>query len=497
MKHIRIVLTLTIVVLTASLLVFFAEAYTTPIIDEYNREQANIAKFEVFPNLEDLDELELAEGYDYTDTTINELFIVDGKGYIYTAEFIGYVAEVPIIYIIGIDMDGIITGYKTLIHKESPGYGIGIGYDSFYEQFIGKTVDELESGDIDAIAGTSNAPITTGALKDSLNKVMVFHKTEIQGLTVETKEERIDRLAYEIFSDATSHTDVTTDYLANDDITFIYEMYNEDTYLGNVYLVNAKGASFGGPTTFIEFLIGINTSDTFEGFRMIDDNETPGISDPFYLEAYASSYNGDPIEGEYTIDDVAGSTLTNSSLQIATLDVSNYHLEEYLGIVLERPDTVPADPADLLLAYPTGVTFNSIYEEHEYSEYIYDLYEVLDAGSNLIGHVYYGHINGFGGGVIEFTLGVDLTGTTQELTIIDSTESWDEAHSSQYSDYDGSEGYWPDTPWLDNFRDVTFASLLASPVDGVAGVSTTTDGMLEIVAGIAQYHIDNIEGGVE
>ncbi len=494
MKHIRIVVTLTIVVLTASLLVYFVEGFTTPIIDAYNFEQANLAKFEVLPAFESGDDAEIAEGYDYSGTTITELFIVKDKGYIYTAEFIGYVAEVPIIFLIGIDMEGNITGYKTLIHNETVGFGSGIGDESFYVQFIGKTVDELESGDIDAIAGTSDAPITTGALKDSLNKVMTFHKTEIQGQTLETKEEKIDRLALEIFTDATRFVDVTIDYLANDDITFIYEMYNVDTYLGNVYLVNAEGANYEG-TTFIEFLIGINLLDTFEGFRMIDDNETPGKADPFYLEGYADSYEGDPIEGAYTIDDVAGSTETNVFLQDAVSATSIYHLEEYLGLVLGRPDTVPAVPADLLLAYPTGVTFNSIYEDYEYSDYIYDLYEVLDSGGILIGYTYYGHIIGYGSIPILFTIGVDLSGVTQELVIIDPGETWDLAE--EWSGYDGTSGYWPDTPWLDNFEGVTLASLLATPIDDVAGVSTTTGDMLEVLEGIAQYHDDYIDGGVE
>ena len=49
MKHIKIVLTLAVVVVIASVMVFYVEAWTTPIIDDYNFEQANLAKFEVLP----------------------------------------------------------------------------------------------------------------------------------------------------------------------------------------------------------------------------------------------------------------------------------------------------------------------------------------------------------------------------------------------------------------------------------------------------------------
>ena len=122
MKHIRIVLTLTIVVVGAMLSVALVEGPTSEEIAKNNLAEANSAKYEVFPELTELTasmgdtELEafLAadEGYDTTGTPVEQVFELDGNGVIYIASFQGYQSTIR--YIIGIDTDGNITGYKTL-----------------------------------------------------------------------------------------------------------------------------------------------------------------------------------------------------------------------------------------------------------------------------------------------------------------------------------------------------------------------------------------------
>ena len=114
--------------------------------------------------------------------------------------------------------------------------------------------------------------------------------------------------------------------------------------------------------------------------------------------------------------------------------------------------------------------------------------------------------NGFFGDKIEFAIGVDLTNTTVLIAILNDTETWDLAQEHGYEApvYTGSDGYWPDTPWLDGFEGETLATildLLASSVeteiDSIAGVSITTDGFREAIEIIAQYHIDESIGGAE
>ena len=108
--------------------------------------------------------------------------------------------------------------------------------------------------------------------------------------------------------------------------------------------------------------------------------------------------------------------------------------------------------------------------------------------------MYFAQAQGFGTDEIQFVWAVDLSNSSVQIAILNDTQSWDSA--SEWADYNGSAGLdFNTTPWLDNFEGVTLQSLLDTAVDGVAGVSTTTSGMLTVIEVIAQYHIDESVGG--
>lgn len=436
--------------------------------------------------------------YDLTNSLITKVEMAndgtDDVAVIYTVEFEGYNTSDVVEYIISFDLvTNDILGFRVLYQNETPGYGDAIENDDYYLQFVGMAQIDALNGDIDDVAGTSGAPITMGAFKLSLNEVVVFHKAEFEGVIVESDQERLDRLWLELFPTAVTFTKVTRDYAAHYDIEEFYEVYDgSSNYLGNLYHIKAEGANYDGIDTIVEFFLGIAPDRTFTGLRMWDDTETPGKATEFYFEIYGDSYTGDDIEDTFTIDDVGGSTITNNALQDAALSIAIYHVEEYLGQEFARPANVNLDDEDLLLAYPTANSFNSVYQDYTYESHIYNIYEALDGGGSVIGYVYYANAPG-NDGTINFAWGVDLSGLTQQLAILNDVESWDDAQT--YDDYDGSAGYWPDTPWIDNFEGVTFSSLLATEVDLVAGVSTTTGGMRAILEGIAQYHSDESVGG--
>lgn len=632
MKHIKIVFTLTLVVLVASVLVFYVEGFTTPIIDDYNFEQANLAKFEVLPGVDASDNLDPDLSLDFTGTSITELIIIPNKGYIYTAVFQGFQSQIT--YMIGIDLDGNITGYKALIQGDTPGLGAEIGADWYKDQFPGTSIDNIS--DIDGLAGASitfgsstgsllkvidfhksiksdgpvetpeeklarwkveisftgaiitdvtddytlssgvtqmemasdgtddlgvvytaefvgfqstieyivavnfdgeitgfkilsqgdtpglggeiesdsfaaqfpgmttsdahdgsidglaGATITTGAFKASLNDVMKIHQTEFEGVVTISFEEKVEALIYEIFPSGKSYTDVTRSKLANHDITAIYDVYDVDsTYLGVVYFADIVGASFS-ETTYIQFLLGIDETDTVVGFRMIDDNETPSKTTDMYLEDYQNSYIGDSADSALVIDTVAGSTLTSDVLEDAANLITNYHMIEYL----ERPDSETTSDANLLLAFPGVATFTSIYVDSAYDTNILNIYEARDGASQVLGYVYYGHSDGFGSPDILFTWGINVDDTTVNIAILNETESWDNAVNSPYDPYDGSAGLEFNTStWLNNFVGLDLDSNDLDGVDAVSGVSTTTGPLLIVLEFIAQYHFDESVGG--
>ena len=168
-----------------------------------------------------------------------------------------------------------------------------------------------------------------------------------------------------------------------------------------------------------------------------------------------------------------------------------YHVEVYLGREYARPASLDTTEANLLLAFPDGVSFNSVYANYSYNEKIYNIYEVLDSSNVLLGYVYYGNAEGRGG-IIEFTWGINLSDTTVFLEILNDTETWD--LSNDFGIYNGSVGYWPTTSWITNFEEVLLTSITNPGIDSVAGVTVTTSNFSYAMKIIAQYHIDESVG---
>lgn len=632
MKHIKIVVALTLVVLISSLAVFFVEAITTPIIDDYNFQKANEAKFVVLPNLSSSDDITATTDYDFTGTSINELIIVDGKGYIYTAQFQGYQSQIT--YMVGLDLNGNITGYITLLQGDTPGLGAEIANPDFYVQFTGMTSDVAQSGDFDGLSGAS---VTTGGFKGSLAKVIAFHNVEFGGVVAETEAEKLIRWKQEIsvtgatFTDASGDytlpsnvtamefasdgskdvaviyqvvfdgrndiveylisfdletnevlgfrvltqsetpgygakiadpdmleqfvglsfenalnsnfdgiagatettepwkasiediasfhqatfvgfeggetdsaktlrligeiyptadkvSEVTRNYPASHDIKRVYEVYNGSDFLGIAYFVEVVGASYE-EITAIQFVTGITIDREFAGFRMFSLGDTVGLTDGYLDAAFGASFEGESIDTNYTIDSYAGATLTGVALKTALEKVVAFQNDNAIG----RPDSQEASSSSILAAYPGATTYSSVYLDYPYAGGIYNVYEVFDNGGTKLGYVYYSYAKGNSSTDILFTWGVSLSGLTQQIKIINNTETW--ADAEEFGSYTGSAGIWPNTTWLNNFKGIQLTSLISSPVDAVAGVSKTTGGMLEAIGMIAQYHIDNSVGG--
>jgi electron transport complex protein RnfG len=492
MKHVKIVVTLTVVVLIASILVFFVEGWTTPIIDDYNFEQANIAKYEVLPSLASNDSLESDSSYDFTGTSITELIVVPGKGYIYTAEFQGFQSIVT--YMIGIDTNGTITGYKTLIQGDTPGLGAEIVKDWYKDQFPGTSTNDLSG-----IDGWTGATITFGGSAASLSKVMDFHNSTFEGVVLETPAEKLARWKTEITIEDGTFTDVSGDYDLSNGLTKVELVNDGSTDVAVIYTVEFAGyvAENVDPDELVEYIIAFDlaTNDVI-GLRVVYNGESAGIgsiiSDESFQTQFESMLQMDALDGN--IDEVAGGSapVTYGAFRDSLNKVVTFHKVEFEGVVIVIPDPVETTDANLLLAFLGAATFTSVYADYTYVEDILNIYEVKDGTDALIGYVYYGHAKGFGVDNIEFAWGVDVYGVTVDIAILNDTQSWDDAN--EYADYDGSAGLdFNTSSWLNSLEGVTLESLINTTIDAVAGVSTTTGAMIEVTKTIAQYHLDEFE----
>ena len=488
MKHIKIILTLTIVVLIASVMVFFVEGWTTPIINDENLRLANLAKFEVLPELTTTDELEFDESYDFSSSTISGIIVNAGIGYIYTAEFQGYSSIVE--YMIGIDSSGNLSGFKVLTQGESPGYGDTITEENYRLQFVGLSFADAIDGSIDDVSGLSGAPVTMGAFRQSLKELIEYHQSNFTDVVVESLEEKLARWRDEITVTDATFTDVSDSYSMNETIVKM-ETANDVAVL---YTVNFSGFVSDG---YVEYLISfdLETNDII-GLRITHNDETSGIGSIISDESFTSQFDdmlqADALSGD--IDEVAGGSApyTYGGFRDSLEEVVMFHQSIYQ--VVARPEPVVVTDEDLLLAFPEGITFSSIYLDNEINEYIGNIYEVYDAEDLLLGYIYYAEFSGFSGdNDIKFVLGIDALGNTKLIEVLDSSETWNDAE--QYSNYDGLSGYFPDVVWLDSFEGISILELIIDPVDEIAGVSTTTGNMLETIQDLLQYHIIEIAGG--
>jgi electron transport complex protein RnfG len=467
------------------------EGYVEPVETEAEK----LARWKEELSVEGAIITDVSASYDLSSTAITKVEVASEGAedvvVIYTFEFEGYADTIEAMLGIDLETDET-TGFRVIYENDTDGLGGEIANEEYWEQFVEMNMLAAKYGIIDGLSG---ATVTTNALKGALEDVVGFHEAEILGtgevVLPETDGQKLYGFILELYPDAFIVNNVSGSYTLDGDIEYVFEAYDEsNNLLGYAFLVNAEGASYS-ETTFVRFVLAIQEDRTFVGFRMFDDNETPGKADPYYLEDYELQFVGLDIEElEYTIDAVAGSTITHNALMSAVEDVARFYVEDIALDVWARPEPVNASDGILQQAYPSAVTFNSIYLDLPYNEGIANVYEAFDGTGTLIGHVYVATFDGFGANNY-FVWGVALDNQTELFTVIVNNEDWDGAPA-----YLGTETFDTAT-FLNYYEGINIADILTTPanLDDYAGVSTTTGGLVPVVETIVQFHLDNVDGG--
>lgn len=154
---------------------------TAPIIEENNKKAEQLAMKHLMPEGEAFEEVE-----EITSEIVEKVY--KGKkdnaiiGYIVKVMPTGYVGTITML--VGVDLEGKVSGIDILAQAESPGFGANATKDSFKEQFKGKTVPLTVSKsakgaqEIQAITG---ATITSTAVTEGVNAACSYileHKGE-------------------------------------------------------------------------------------------------------------------------------------------------------------------------------------------------------------------------------------------------------------------------------------------------------------------------------
>lgn len=161
--------------LVATTLLALTNNVTAAKISENSVEKENSSRCVVLPDaisFSDVTTLESGVSYCVGKSDEGEV------GYVFTSGAKGYGGTVSVM--IGIDMDGVITGIEILSHDETPGLGANSTKPEFKERFVGKsgelTVNKTsnEGQNIQAITA---ATITSKAVTSAVNAATAAFET--------------------------------------------------------------------------------------------------------------------------------------------------------------------------------------------------------------------------------------------------------------------------------------------------------------------------------
>lgn len=154
-KHLKSIITLTLVCAIVAVLLSAVNAVSAPIIEKRSKEEAEKALLQVMPNgknftkVEDLSFAEL-------DQTITALYSEEGGGYIFEITTKGYASGLVIMC--GVDQNGVVTGATCLASNETNKKELTYG-----ENFKNKTLEQVS--EVDTIASSTK---TTSAYKNAV-----------------------------------------------------------------------------------------------------------------------------------------------------------------------------------------------------------------------------------------------------------------------------------------------------------------------------------------
>ncbi len=172
------VLFLTLIVLISTIALVKVNDITEPKIEEEKEKEIEKMLKEYFPDIDKYEE--------DTDIEIFKVFSKDGLiGYAFTTKASGYGGDIEIL--VALKNETILQGISIIKHSETPGLGAKITEKSFYGQFEGISIYDVEladdGGEIDAITGaTISSSAVVDAVKDSVKeKMQLLKETEKKG----------------------------------------------------------------------------------------------------------------------------------------------------------------------------------------------------------------------------------------------------------------------------------------------------------------------------
>ena len=426
-KGIGIVFMLAFVVILSSVAVFFVEDITTPIIDDRQREQIQAAVEEVFPDIKGTTWDVIDSTLDFSGTPITGAKeIKDGDslvGIVYTVVFRGFSSDIT--YVVGVDRQGAITGYKTISQNDTAGYGAQIADAENWAQFTGLLLETAGNGGFDGLTGAS---VTTGGWKQSFADLYAYHKDA--GVFPELTQEQKDQLLFKsIIGDGFTYTaveDINQFKKDLDDygIDRAYEATDGTTDYAIYYEV------FDGfnPGTEVIVVVDKDTHNVAY-FQAVKSMDTVGygqaIMDPANWTQFTDKTQTELFEGDF--DGISGATGTTNGWKDAMMRISMFHQARYQGNIKYTTSELKAIYQEQLsVDFTASTELVEVTDQKIANILIANIYDVKNSFGDIEGTVYYVSTLGAyqnGPTVIQFLVGVDPAGNYTGLRILETTDT--------------------------------------------------------------------------
>ncbi len=331
MKHFKVIMVLTIVVVSSMMSVFFVESITTPIVQARINETINNALLEFFPEADAQASYEVTHLFE-TNALIRNVYVLQENGedigVFYRARFSGWIA--PIEILIGIDVrTNEVVNVNVLEQGETPGIGEALlASPGFYAQFDRVSTLSLQEDGIDMPAGTS-APLTLGRTNRGIRDVLIYHAVNFLGEEAPIEETPDDiklRLINTWFEDET-FTDVAHSFEAIEEL----KQASNGMYYFIVRFIGSGGATGQGVT---RYMVGFD-GDTMLGLEALEVGDTPEYGGRYFFNRTTTDQFVDRDVEEFIItglDSYTGATVTRSAFDQSLYRVLSFYQTAILGL---------------------------------------------------------------------------------------------------------------------------------------------------------------------
>ncbi len=359
-KGIGIVFMLTLVVVLASVGVFFVERITTPIIEERQIKEVQEAVSEVFPEIVGTTWTVEEATFELESPITGAQVIKDEDtlmGIVYTVSFQGFANSFN--YVVGVNRDGEVTGYKTLKNNETASSAGEFDDPATFEAIKGALLGAASS----SFDGVSGATYTSDYWKTSIDQVAAWHadadifpeipEIEIAAALIKSKLADDTLVVTELDADAKAK-------LSDSGIDVAYEAKGES----GDYVVYIETYSSYEPGTTVFLAVDSESHETVL-FDVIDNNDTEGIGrkilEQDYTQLEDESLNT-LINGDF--DSISGATVTSDAWKDAMYRIAAFHQEVYQDIITYSTDElIPEYNKQLSPVELGGMTTWDIYSE--------------------------------------------------------------------------------------------------------------------------------------